>query len=461
METHEQDVQLQAIFSDFPDIRITCVPPVAARGDTVRVIISNVENLKDKAKLILELISSEDGGREPIELNIEGESVEFVVPTDHPEGEYSLQLRRENWVLDSIPFEIAQFEYARESSSFAKGLQLRVRALDEIKAGHYEKAVELAQEVEGYYEAASSTDIAARAWQDIGSSLLQVNQLGKSQAAFNRAFDLYTGINDPKGQASSLFLLGQTYSRAFEVNEALVIFDRARTIADSCQADFIGLKSRAALWHLSSGSGEALRRHYCRDLISYSCTAKSTRTRHEALSLYTESVPLALLNKLWSFDNSYLSGENMHFECTLLPRHLAFQNRYLAPSESWPDSVRTPWEGILAVFTSTLLTTLVLSISAFIQRVAETHIEFKIRTTRDQSTEGFHLSFTQPSERDILKEAIQIYLSFDDFKYYEALTKAAGGSLVATTEGQVNFIKMEMPLVPDARIIDQLPGTQK
>ncbi len=461
METHEHDIQLQSIFSDLSDIRITCVPPVAARGDTVRVFIGGVQDLKDKANLILELISSEGDDHNTIELNIEGESVEFVVPTDHPEGQYSLQLRRENWVLDSIPFEIAQFEYARESLSFAKGLQLRVRALDEITAGHYDEAVELAQEVEVYYKAASSPDIAARAWQDMGASLLQVDQLVKSQLAFSRAFDLYSGINDPKGQASSLFLLGQTYSRAFEVNEALVIFDRARTIADSCQADFISLKSRAALWHLSSGSEEALRRHYCRDLISYSCIAKSTRTRHEALSLYTESVPLAMLNKLWSFDNSYLSGENMHFECTLLPRHLAFHNRYLAPSENWRDSVRTPWEGILAVFTSTLLTTLLLSISTFIQRLAKTQIEFKIRTTRDQSTEGFHLSFTQLSERDILNEAIHMYVSFDDFKYYEALTKAAGGSLVATTEGQVNFIKMEMPLVPNAQIIEQRPGTQK
>lgn len=448
METHEQDFHLKAILANLPEIRLTCVPPVGARNDRIRILIQTATLLRSTDDLTLQLVSSQEGNPYTIEMEVDGNVIDFTVPKELPDGEYYLQIKRADWILDSVPFEVADEEYARAASSFAKGLQLRVEALNEVGGGHYERAVELAHEVERYYGAASSTDIAAHAWQDLGSALLQANQSYLAQEAFDRAYGLYTTINDSEGQASSLFLLGQTYSRDYEVKDALIIFDRARTIADSCSADYVALKSRAALWHLSSGGAESLRRQYGRDLIYFSCGAKSPRTRNEAIILYSELVPLALLNNLWSFDNNYILSHNMNFECTFSPHLFGSQHRSLPSFRDWKDDVTTPWEGMLAVFTSTLLTKVVLSISEFILQANKAVVELRVQTRRDRSRECFYVSFARPSQIEIFAETIQKYLSFDnDFKYYEALAKVAGASLIGSTD-QPNFIQMIMPLGP-------------
>lgn len=443
MESHDE---IKKIVGDLPDVRLVCVPSIAAKGDRVRIRISRVAPTKTSEDLVLELVSSENDNPVAVPIPIEGDEIDFEISPNLPLGQYSIQVKSNDWILDSTPLEVSEEVYARQAASFVKGLQRRVLALDEVKAGRFDNAIKLAAEAENDYQDALSPEIAARSWQDIGSVLLQSDEATKAQSAFDRAYHLYKSINDSEGQASSLFLLGQTYSRAHEVNDALTIFDRARAIADSCNADYVALRSRAALWHLSSGSEEALRRRFCRDLISFSCSAKSTRTRTEAITLYEELIPLHLLNNLWSFNNSYLLSNDMHFECTFSPRMFAPQGTIGSLSGDLKEDVITPWESVLAVFTATLLTRLIVSISEFMLEATNTHVELRVLTSRDRLVERFNLGFAKPAERDIYREAIERYFSSDDdFKYYENLARVAGASLVRRI-GETDFIQMEMPL---------------
>jgi tetratricopeptide (TPR) repeat protein len=324
-------------------------------------------------------------------------------------------------------------------------LHLHVEALDVLKRGNYERSIELTRQVEELYEAAGSTHIAARAWKEVGAALVEAQEPEKAQEAFSRAFNLYRSINDAEGQASTLLLLGEA-SQVHDITSALEIFERARIIADSCNADLIGLKSRAALWRLSGGSDEARRRRYWRELVVASCSLKSNITRSEALTLYKAEVPGALVNNLWSFHEGFFSTRDMRFECLLSSRLLATHHgQDVVAFKSWIDDVTKPWEGLLAVFTSAMLTQILLSLSQYILQMKITDVQFKVSTHRDKEKESFFLSFAG-DEPHLLRETINRYVTDDaDFRYYEELARTIGASLV----GRINrrdFIEMEMPL---------------
>lgn len=429
-----------------PEIYLTCEPSIARVGDSVMVSIRTNGHLETDTDLTLELVSEEATHKQILQIPFEGSEARFVLPDDFPIGEYSIQLRRGEWILDSIPFEIAEIDYVRQAHAFTEGLKLRVDAENALNEGNFEAAIALTRRVEELYNVASSTHIAARAWKDLGSALLEASQAKSAQEAFGRAYILYGSINDAEGQAGTLLLAAETSSQLSEVEEALEILDRARTLADSCNADLIALRSRAALWRLSIGGDEALRRRYGRELIIASCSLKSNTTRSEALTLYRESVSGALLNNLWSFHQWHVPTPKMRFECFVSPRLLVPHHGSSIAFKGWLEDKATPWDSFLFVFTSTLLTQIIVSLSQFILQMNIADVEFKVTTKRDLEKESFSLSFVPGPDQQSIRETINRYVSSDaDFHYYEQLARTVGASLIARTN-RPNFIEMEMPL---------------
>lgn len=420
------------------------MPSVASAGDVIKVSIQSNTPLYDTSDVVLELVSEGYERTLAMEIGFSGLEAEFVVPDILPLGEYSLVLRQGAWILDSLPFEIAEAEYANQATAFKQGLNLRVNALRAINTQDYDVAADLTRQVEELYTSAGAIHIAAKAWKELGSALFSEQQIHKAEDAFSRAYALYGSVNDAVGQAGTLLLLGEASALVSGTKETLEYLNRARTLADSCRADSIALRSRAALWRLSSGSSDTLRRQYVRDLIATSCSVRSITIRNEALTLYRELVSGNLLNNLWSFDQSYISTHSLKFECLVSSRFIA--SRRLLTLGNWTEGWSAPWEGLLALFTSTLLTQIIVSLSRFARLMNLTDFEFKVSTRRDMETESFLLSIDQWSEREILRETVNKYVSSDpDFQYYEELAHTIGGSLVGRTN-QPNFIEMEMPL---------------
>jgi hypothetical protein len=233
------------------------------------------------------------------------------------------------------------------------------------------------------------------------------------------------------------------------VEQALEVFDHARTMADSCDSELISLRSRASLWRLSRGGENILRRHHYRELVKASCLVKSPLSRNEAVHLCHELGHPILLNQLWSYDNSYLFNDRIQLECIVPVDNFRRPHFFIDAFTGSREQIRAPWEGMLAIFTATILTQVVNTICVFLSEAGKTETKLKIITLRDPEKEGFAVLLESVENRAaILREINKLFASDNDFDYYDALAKALGATLKCTTdEVESSIIKLEMPLI--------------
>jgi len=108
---------------EFPIIHLSIDPPVASPGDQVEVELRVDKKIPEGIQLDLKLLSVNSGAVVYSTTIDNGKKKKFAVPKDLMEGDYEFNLNFKDYILDSVPFEVANKEVAKQAALFLKELK--------------------------------------------------------------------------------------------------------------------------------------------------------------------------------------------------------------------------------------------------------------------------------------------------------------------------------------------------
>ena len=197
-----------------------------ARGEKLQVAVISVEEIRDDIQLVCEIFSISEE-KNVLSLKISSLHEKFIldIPVDLQVGDYEVQLRLEDLILDSIPLYIGETEFVDRATIFEKGLELRIQVMKLIESYEYKKAFSVNQSATKKYQQIGSDDIAATAWKDLGINFLDAHQFNFARKAFRESNKLFKFIKDEQGQAVSSHLLSTTCEKLLETTGIPLIED--------------------------------------------------------------------------------------------------------------------------------------------------------------------------------------------------------------------------------------------
>lgn len=414
-----------ALQSSVPLIRLNVSTTVVAPGHRVEIRVTSEDELHADFHPLLTLVSDEDEVVLRIPLEAPDFSAVMVVPETLQLGRYELQVSLDDWILDELVFEVGSPEAARKAMDFANGVRLRIRALDEIKAGNFDRAFELNQDGVELLERAGNVDVAARAWKELGESLLKREQVEKAIQALKRAHDLFTKLRDLEGKAATLQLIGEGLALQNQQAKARKVLEAARSMADTSGYESIGLQCRMSLWRLSTVVDIWHRRYYW-DLVEAVLTAKSPAARHQAISLCYEierNRYIVLWDDASTVTSTVLVESIVHIQTLAWSRTPQLHWK----AESLSQIFSLPWLNSLAIFTSAILTALLSSLGRYLAARVNLDVPLKVVTTRTPELETFVVAFAHEEPQPVI-ESIQGWFQQDDWHYYEEVARAVGAA---------------------------------
>lgn len=183
-----------------PTIRLQCSPSILARGQAAILTMQVEESTGYNSPITIELISESDNlVLRSWEMTDYTQALQIDIPEEFPETEFELVAKCQNWILDSIPFEVASPEAVEVVNNYSSALHASVQALEVIKAGDFEKAISLLQTAGVDYEAADAPEIAASSWKDGGEAFFHAGAADFALESFKHAYNYYQEADDEFG----------------------------------------------------------------------------------------------------------------------------------------------------------------------------------------------------------------------------------------------------------------------
>jgi hypothetical protein len=266
------DPVFQSSEDEFEVITLQTSHTISYPGDTIELVVSG----STRTELLSFAVHLVDSFGETISIGtVNTGTGKFSVPTDIRLGECHLQLKKNEWVLDSVLVDVMEKEASLSVKKLLAASIEQGKAFELLRVPNVDvaRAIKLAEDATKKYVELDEAELATQIWFDISHELRKLSLFSQASEAAKQGVQLQARLSlqdetrsSNEGQAMADFQLIEFPARAIasanNTNEALITrWKEFQTWSSQVGAIYQKLQSRqSALGEISSSGQHVLQR---------------------------------------------------------------------------------------------------------------------------------------------------------------------------------------------------------